>query len=227
MIVGGLKPVREIAASIEDYKKVFVVGCGSCVTVCLSGGQREVRELVRELAVFPGYKGLTPSFKTGTIERQCEFDLVKRFLQIPEDTDAVLSLACGVGVQILADVFEPVPVIPALNTTFLGGADEPGIWREKCRGCGDCLLAYTGGICPITRCAKGLFNGPCGGTQAGGACEVDPQMPCAWTLIFNRLKMQNKLYLLEEIRVPRDWRPAGGNGPREHRRTGIGRSTGT
>ena len=225
MIVGNLKPVEEIAASIANYREVFVVGCGSCVTVCLSGGEREVRELVRELTQLPNYKGLPPSFKTATIERQCEFDLVKGFLEIPADIDAILSLACGIGVQILADVFEPIPVIPALNTTFMGGADEPGIWREKCRGCGDCILEYTGGICPVARCAKRLFNGPCGGTQ-GGQCEIDPQVPCAWTLIFNRLKKQNKLHLLEEIRAPRDWRPAGASGPREHRRTGIVRSPG-
>jgi len=225
MIVGNLKPVEEIAASIANYKEVFVVGCGSCVTVCLSGGEKEVRELVRELTQLPDYKVLPPLFKTATIERQCESDLVKSFLEIPADTDAILSLACGIGVQILADVFEPIPVIPALNTTFMGGADEPGIWREKCRGCGDCILEYTGGICPVARCAKRLFNGPCGGTQ-GGQCEIDSQVPCAWTLIFNRLKMQDKLHLLEEIRAPRDWRPAGASGPREHRRTGIVRSPG-
>jgi ferredoxin len=181
MIVGSLKPVSEIAAAVGNYRKVFVVGCGSCVTVCLSGGEREVRELVRELNHFPGYPELPPVFDTATIERQCEFDLVKTFLKIPPDADAILSMACGIGVQILADVFEPIPVLPALNTTFWGGADEPGVWREKCRGCGDCILEFTGGICPVARCAKGLFNGPCGGTQ-GGQCEIDTQIPCAWTL---------------------------------------------
>jgi ferredoxin len=226
MIVGGLKPIEEIAASIEDYMQVFVVGCGSCVTVCLSGGEREVRALARDLSLFPGYPGVAPSFKTATIERQCEFDLVKGFLELPDDTDAVLSLACGVGVQILADVFEPTPVIPALNTTFMGGADEPGVWREKCRGCGDCVLAFTGGICPVGRCAKGLFNGPCGGTQKEGMCEINLQTPCAWTQIFNRLKAQDKLHLIEKIRIPRDWRPAGASGPRERRRIGIVRNPG-
>ncbi|MBW1838155.1 MAG: methylenetetrahydrofolate reductase C-terminal domain-containing protein [Deltaproteobacteria bacterium] len=225
MIVGSRKPVEEIAASIENYCNVLVVGCGSCVTVCLSGGEKEVRKLVQELAVFPDYKKFPPVLKTSTIARQCEFDLVKTFLEIPPDTDAILSLACGAGVQILADVFEPIPVIPALNTTFLGAADEPGIWREKCRGCGQCVLLYTGGICPITRCAKSLLNGPCGGTQ-GDQCEINPEVPCAWVLIFNRLKKQNNLHLIEDLKVSRDWRPGGAKGPRERRRTGIGGSTG-
>jgi ferredoxin len=204
---------------------VLIVGCGSCVTVCLSGGAREARELERELSHFRYYKKGPPFFKVATIERQCEFDLVKTFLEIPPDTDAILSLACGAGVQILADVFEPIPVIPALNTTFLGGADEPGVWREKCRGCGQCVLLYTGGICPITRCAKSLLNGPCGGTQ-GDQCEINPEVPCAWVLIFNRLKKQNNLHLIEDLKVSRDWRPGGAKGPRERRRTGIGGSAG-
>jgi len=226
MIVGGRKPLEEIAASIENYRHVLIVGCGGCVTVCLSGGEKEVRTLARELSHFPKYRGFSPSFKTAAIERQCEFDLVKNFLEVPTNTDAILSLACGAGVQILADVFEPIPVVPALNTTFLGAADEPGVWREKCRGCGDCILVYTAGICPIARCAKSLLNGPCGGTQGDGNCEVDPELPCAWTLIFNRLKKQNKLHLLEKIRPPRDWRPAGANGPRLRRRPGLGQSPG-
>ena len=113
-----------------------------------------------------------------TIERQCEPDFIRSFLTLPDGTDAVLSLACGAGVQTMAAAFDPLPVIPALNTTFMGANREPGVWQEMCRGCGDCMLAYTGGICPIARCAKSLFNGPCGGSK-NGSCEVRKDIPCA------------------------------------------------
>ncbi|MBC8443778.1 MAG: methylenetetrahydrofolate reductase C-terminal domain-containing protein [Deltaproteobacteria bacterium] len=225
MITGDLKPLAEIAASVSEFRHVLVMGCGSCVTVCLSGGDREARALADELAHTRHYVYDPPTFQTVTLERQCEQDLVRTFLILPPKTDAILSLACGAGVQTLAEVFDPLPVIPALNTTFLGAADAPGVWNEKCRGCGNCLLAYTGGICPIARCAKRLYNGPCGGSQ-GGHCEVSDKIPCAWAMIFLRLKRQNKLHLLSEVMQPRDWRSAQGVGPRQRKRTGIGGSPG-
>jgi hypothetical protein len=221
MIVADMKPLEEIAASIEPYRKVLILGCGSCVTVCLSGGEREVRELARELSHPKHYRREPPQFDSGTIIRQCEQDLVESYQKVAPDTEAILSLACGCGVQVLADVFEPLPVIPALNTTFFGASKEPGVWQEVCLGCGDCMLAYTGGICPVARCAKSLFNGPCGGSQ-NGRCEIFTDTPCAWALIYYRLKKQNKLHLMDRIRRPRDWQPAGGAGPRLRRRTGIG-----
>ncbi len=131
-----------------------------------------------------------------------------------------MSLACGAGVQTMADAVEPLPVLPALNTTFLGASHEPGIWSEMCRGCGDCLLTHTGGICPIARCAKSLLNGPCGGTN-GASCEIDPDVPCAWAKIVKRLIKQNKIHFLHTVRDNRDWRPAGGNGPRKRIRKGA------
>jgi ferredoxin len=225
MIIGDLKSVEEIAASIADFRKVLVLGCGSCVTVCLSGGEREARELARELSHIKHYRGDPPSIEVGSILRQCEQDLVATYQKLPTDTDAILSLACGAGVQILADVFEPLPVIPALNTTFFGASKEPGVWQEVCRGCGDCVLAFTGGICPVARCAKSLFNGPCGGSQ-NGSCEVDRNTPCAWALIYYRLKKQNKLQLLDALHLSRDWQPGGAAGPRMRVRTGIGGSAG-
>lgn len=220
MIVGHLKSLGEIAGSIAGYGKVLVLGCGGCVTVCRSGGDLEAHDLARKLSHPEHHRGTPPDFAVDTIERQCENDLLQSYLKIPEGTEAILSLACGAGVQIVADVFDPLPVIPALTTTFLGGADEPGVWREKCRGCGDCLLAYTAGICPIALCPKRLLNGPCGGSR-DGRCEVDPDIPCAWIQIYQRLEKQNRLHLMDEFRPPRDWRMAGQRGPRERRRTGI------
>lgn len=220
MIVADLKSFEEIAGSVAGYGKVHILGCGGCVTVCRSGGQAEARDLARLLSHPKHFDGPVPEFSVDTIERQCEFDLLKAYLRLPERTEAVLSLACGVGVQILADLVEPVPVLPALTTTFMGGADEPGVWREKCRGCGDCLLGLTAAVCPITRCAKSLLNGPCGGPQ-DGRCEVDAELPCAWETIFSRLSTQGRLSVLSRITAVRDWRKAGGRGPRQRRRTGI------
>ena len=220
MIVGDLKALDEIASSIAGYRKILVLGCGGCVTVCRSGGDAEACDLARRLSHIEYHRGIPPEFVIDTIERQCENDLIRSYLKLPEGIDAILSLACGVGVQIVADVLEPLPVIPALTTTFMGGSDEPGVWREKCRGCGDCLLASTAGICPIALCAKRLLNGPCGGSR-GGYCEVGSETPCAWARIYDRLDKQGRLSLMDEFRGFRDWRKAGYRTARERRRTGV------
>jgi len=225
MIVGDPKPLKEIAESVSRFRKVLILGCGSCVTVCLSGGDRESHQLAEALSHIRHYESDPPVFNTHTMERQCERDLMESYLDLPPGTDAILSLACGAGVQTVADVYDTLPVVPALNTTFLGAADLPGVWREKCSGCGDCILTQTGGICPVGRCAKQLFNGPCGGSQ-NGQCEVRVDTPCAWSLIYYRLKKQNQLHRLMEVRAPRDWRSAGTGEPRERSRTGIAGSAG-
>jgi ferredoxin len=225
MIVGNMKSLEEIVDSLSGFREVLILGCGSCVTVCLSGGDREARQLALELSRSSAFAGSPPVLAVDTIIRQCERDLVSAYQTLPQGTEAILSLACGCGVQTLGDVFEPLPVIPALNTTFYGASNEAGVWQEVCQGCGDCVLSFTGGICPVARCAKSLFNGPCGGSQ-NGSCEIYADVPCAWTLIYYRLKKQNKLHLLHTVRQPRDWRPAGGAGPRVRRRTGVGDGTG-
>jgi ferredoxin len=220
MIIADLKPMEEIASSVEGYRKLLVLGCGGCVTVCRSGGDAEADDLARELSRVEHHHGMPPELVVYTIERQCENDLVRAYLKVPNDIEAVLSLACGAGVQIMADVLEPLPVIPALSTTFMGGSDEPGVWREKCRGCGDCLLASTAGICPIALCAKRLLNGPCGGSR-GGNCEVGSDTSCAWARIHARLEKQGELDRMDDFRGYRDWRKAGSRTARERRRTGI------
>ena len=214
MIVGKRKPIEDIANSVTDFRKVLILGCGTCVTVCLTGGDKEARALARDLANGRYFKENAPNFQVDTIERQCEWDLVKTYLHLPPDTDAILSLACGAGVQTLADVFSQLPVIPALNTTFLGALDEPGLWREKCQGCGDCMVAETGGICPVSRCAKRLLNGPCGGSVQG-KCEIKGDVDCAWQLIINRLKALDRIDDYEKIHPPKDWSTERGSGPRK------------
>ena len=132
-----------------------------------------------------------------------------------EQCDAILSMACGAGVQLVAEVFEDKAVYPALNTKFIGVSEGQGRWSEFCSACGDCILAETGGICPLTRCSKGLLNGPCGGSVEG-KCEVDPEkLDCAWQLIYDRLKRLGRLDVLEKIREPKDWSKARDGGPRK------------
>jgi ferredoxin len=213
MIVGKLKPFHEILSSVKEFRNILIVGCGGCVTVCLSGGDREARALARELSNPELLDQAAPTLRMETFHRLCERDLVKAYLRIPPDTEAILSLACGAGVQTLSAVFERLPVIPALNTSFLGAMDEPGTWREKCIGCGDCVLASTGGICPISRCAKRLLNGPCGGSSKG-RCEIDPEIDCAWQLIIDRLKALDRLDEYEKISPVKDWSAERGKGPR-------------
>jgi ferredoxin len=225
MIVGDLKPLEEILHSLRGYRRIHVVGCGSCVSVCLSGGDREVRLLAQELVRGIHHPEGVPVVTADTLMRQCELDMIRSYAVIPADTEVILSLACGAGVQTMAEALAPVPVLPGLNTTFLGASMQPGQWQEMCAGCGDCLLGHTGGICPIARCSKSLLNGPCGGTN-GKNCEVSPDIPCAWVQIIDRLGKRNRLDLLMEIRAPKDWRPAFGEGPRVRRRTGVAGSPG-
>ena len=130
-----------------------------------------------------------------------------------EAADAVLSLACGVGVQFAGEVFPGTRVLPGLNTRFYGATEQQGVWSERCAGCGNCVLDRFGGICPVARCSKGLLNGPCGGSQKG-MCEVDPKsIQCGWQLIYDRLKLLGLLHLMEENQPARDWSTGRDGGP--------------
>lgn len=221
MIVAERKPLEKIAAALAVFRRVLVLGCRGCVAVCRVGGDAEAAALARELDHPCWFGTRRPQFTVDAMERQCERDLIDKYLRLPPGTGAILSLGCGAGVQTLADAFEDLAIVPALDTTFLGAADEAGRWLEKCKGCGDCVLEHTAGICPITRCAKSLLNGPCGGPQ-DGHCEVDPQVPCAWLLIHQRLSRQGRLDRILEIFPARDWRASGSEGPRGRVRRGLG-----
>jgi len=134
--------------------------------------------------------------------------------------DAVLSIACGVGVGFMAEQFPTVRVLPGLDTTFYGANTAPGTWAEYCHGCGDCVLGWTGGVCPIARCSKSIMNGPCGGSQ-DGRCEINADVPCGWQLIYDRLKAQGRLELLDEVIPPKDWKSGRDGGPRKQTRPDL------
>lgn len=213
MVIGERKPFDEITNMTEGNKKVMVLGCGGCVTVCLTGGHDEVRVLSSQLRMARDKAGNPIEIIEKTIERQCDPEYVEEVHDIISQVDAVLSMACGVGVQYLAERYMDTPIYPALNTTFVGGSKKEGYYVERCQTCGQCKLYYTGGICPIARCSKSLLNGPCGGSTKG-KCEIDPEVDCAWQLIIDRLKALNQMDRYEQIMANNDWRSNRDGGPR-------------
>lgn len=213
MIVAERKPFDEILEIISPYKKILVLGCGGCVSVCLTGGEKNAEELASELRLASGQKKLGLTVEFDSITRQCDREFIDNLTEEPKKYDCVLTLACGVGVGYMTELYPDVPFLPAMNTTFYGANTAPGTWAEYCRGCGDCVLALTGGICPIARCSKSMINGPCGGTKEG-KCEVSPDMDCAWQLIYDKLTKTGKIKEFLKIRPPRDHRKDRGNGVR-------------
>lgn len=214
MIVAEQKPLEQIQAMVKPYKKVLVIGCGTCVTVCATGGQKEVEILASTMRLANQVNGHAQQFVEKTVTRQCEWEYLDAAAEEIKGCDAVLSLGCGVGVQAIAERFPKVVVLPGLNTQFFGLPLEQGVWAERCRGCGDCKLDKTAGICFIARCAKSLQNGPCGGS-VNGKCEVSKDVPCAWQLIYDRLKGLGQLEALDEISQPKDWSPSFAGKPRK------------
>ncbi len=215
MIVADRKKIPEIRDMVKDYKRVLVVGCGTCVTVCLAGGEREtgiIGSALRMSLKLAGRESVV--VHECTIERQCEDAFIDVLSQRVGDYDAVLSLGCGAGVQALAERFPKTAVYPGLNTQFMGILESQGVWAEKCAGCGNCRLGQYFGICPITRCSKRQLNGPCGSSR-NGKCEVSDQTDCAWQLIYDRAKALNKVSMLESLAVPQDWSTSNDGGARK------------
>lgn len=213
MITAERKPMEEILGFIKPYQRILLVGCNECVTVCAAGGRKEVGLLASGLKMAFMQEGKILEVTEITLERQCDPEYVEELVQPMLRADAVLSMACGCGVQEVARRFKEKPVFPAVNTKFMGASERQGVWAERCQGCGDCILGITGGICPIARCSKRIFNGPCGGSSKG-KCEISPETDCAWQLVWDRLKALGRLDLYEEIIEAKDWRTSRDGGPR-------------
>jgi ferredoxin len=202
---------------IAPYKRVLVLGCGSCVAECAAGGEKETGMLASALRMANKMEHREVAIQEKTLDRQCVKDFVILLDDIVDQYDAVLSLGCGAGVQAVAEMFSEIPVLPALNTEFLGETRDQGYWVENCLGCGDCMLDDFGGVCPLARCSKQLLNGPCGGSREG-KCEINPEVPCAWQVIIDRLDRFGSLDRLEQIYPPKDWSRKQGGGPRKIKR---------
>ena len=195
------KPTEEVLESLGKDKNIFLLVCNGCAEACETGGEKALSAMKAELE-----KAGKNIASTALVDFLCNKVLVATRLAREMDkikqVDSILVLSCGVGVQAVSKVVNKV-VHPAANTVSLGGLQ--GLWPsdERCQACGDCALDYTGGICPITFCAKSLLNGPCGGAQ-DGKCEVDPEKDCGWQLIYERLQKVGRLENFKKIRTPRD-----------------------
>ena len=195
------KPIEEVLESLGKEKNIFLLGCNGCADACETGGEKALSTIKDELK--KAGRNITG---TCLVDFLCNKMLVttrlSREMDRLQQSDSILVLTCGIGVQAVSKVINKV-VHPAANTVSLGGLQ--GLWPsdERCQACGDCALDYTGGICPITYCAKSLLNGPCGGAQ-DGKCEVDPEKDCGWQLIYERLQKVGRLENLKKVRTARD-----------------------
>ena len=214
MIVGKRKPIQEIIGMLKGIKNILILGCGGCATVCSAGGEKEVEILASIIRIDRKKKGEPVETVEKTLARQCDTEYLEELKDEVDKYDAVLSMACGVGVNFLADMYPKTIILPALNTSFMGVSEEQGVWSERCAGCGNCILDKTGGLCPVARCSKRLLNGPCGGSQ-NGRCEINPDIACVWQLIYDRLKGLNQLEKLQEIFPMKDWSNSLHGGPRK------------
>lgn len=214
MIIAEQKSLEELKALVGEAQNVLVAGCGTCVTVCFAGGSREAAITAASLRMASRLDGDPKEVRETVVQRQCEWEYLDQIADQVREADVVVSLGCGIGVQALVEHFPDAWVVPGLNTSFLGLPTEQGVWAERCAACGDCILGLTGGICPIARCSKSLLNGPCGGSE-DGHCEIDPEVPCAWQLIYDRLSSMDKLHVLLEIQPPKDWEKSRDGGPRK------------
>ena len=192
MIVARRKPFPEIKGMLDPYARVLVAGCGTCVAVCLAGGEKEAGVLASQLMIASSMDKKEFCASAATVERQCDREFLELFRDRVTKVDAVVSLACGAGIQFFAEMYPHIPVFPGVDTSFIGVAEDAGEWSERCRSCNQCYLAVTGGICPVTMCSKGLMNGPCSG-PIHGRCEVDLERNCAWIMIYERLEQQSRM----------------------------------
>jgi len=213
MIIGESKPLEDILEMLEPFGKIVLAGCNGCVTVCRAGGEKEVQVMGSAVRLARETAGKPIEIREVTLERQCDPEYVELMRPYVQDYEAVLSIACGAGVQFLAEHFSVTPILPGINTNFIGVTERQGEWAERCQACGDCVLHLTGGICPVTRCSKSIFHGPCGGSVSG-TCEVDKTVPCGWQLIIDRLKALDRMESYEKLKPMKGWRTSRDGGPR-------------
>ena len=192
------KPLEEIEQQLEGLERVYIIGCGTCATMTKTGGREEVLDMKESL------QGMGKMLTGWTVIPTACDDMTEASLKENKDAiqsaDCLLIMSCALGVQRVGSYISK-PVIPALDTLFIGVENIPGFYHEVCDQCGHCVLGYTAGICPITACHKGLLNGPCGGTN-NGKCEIDKELDCGWTLIYQRLKEQGRLDLMKKYQPP-------------------------
>jgi len=206
------KPLEEVMKYLDRCRSVYIIGCGTCTTLTHTGGKAEVIEMKEKLGA--AGKGVAGWMVIPTACDELTGDALRENAEDIAAADCILAMTCAIGVQTISlHLKEAKPVYPALNTLFLGTEDSPGHFIEACMQCGSCVLGRTAAICPLVRCAKSLLNGPCGGS-ADGKCEISPDVPCAWQMIYDRLAEMGRLDEMEEIEPVKDWSPSVSGGPR-------------
>lgn len=214
MIVGEQKSISEIKEMVAGYSSLLILGCGTCVKTCFTGGEDEVAVLASALRLALRREGREIPVEELTVERQCEDEFIQEAAQAVARNEAVLSLACGAGAQAIAGRYPGATVMPGVDTTFLGMLEQRGLFTEECVGCGNCVIHLFGGICPIARCSKKLLNGPCGGSREG-KCEVNPDTDCAWQLIIDKCRERGQMDGLRSYVPAKNWNPSNAGGPRK------------
>ncbi len=204
------KPIEEVMRYLEKCQAVHIIGCGTCATMCHTGGKAEAIEMKERLEAIG--KKVTGWMVIPTACDELTGDALRANAEDVEAADCILAMTCAVGVQMVS-LHSKKPVYPALDTLFLGMEESPGHFVEVCMQCGSCVLGRTAAICPLVRCAKTLLNGPCGGSS-GGKCEISPDVPCAWQLIYDRFVEMGRLDEMEEIEPIKDWSTSVSGGPR-------------
>lgn len=211
IMVTEQKPIEEVMQYLSQCKGVYIIGCGTCATMLHTGGKSEVLAMKDKLEATG--KKVAGWMVIPTVCDPLTREALAENIKDIEATDCILVMSCAFGVQMVS-LYSDKPIYPALNTLFLGMEESPGHFIDACMQCGNCVLGRTAGICPLVRCAKSLLNGPCGGSVEG-KCEIDPDIPCAWQLIIDRLTALGQLDKLEEIEPPKDWGTSQSGGPRE------------
>lgn len=210
MLISEQKPFEEILGYLNGDKNIFLIGCKGCAEGWGSGGEKQVAEMGERL--HEQGKTITGSV---VVDMLCDSALIRLKLRTYKKeiaaADSILVLTDGAGVQTVSELVNKV-VHPGCNTLSSGGAHAEWKEAERCLECGDCMLEFTGGICPIARCSKHLLNGPCGGSQ-GGKCEVDPDIPCVWQEIVDQLDRLGQLNKLERLVTPKNWSVSLISGP--------------
>lgn len=202
MIISKQKDIEQVLEALSGYRNIFLIGCNLCADLCHTGGEKEV------LAMGDVLKSKGKEV-TGylVVDATCHLLETKKALRGVKEgvnkADAILSLACGAGTQSIASIVK-VPVFTAIDTLFLGVIERWGCFVEVCNKCGDCLLNFTAGICPVSRCPKGILNGPCGGVN-NGKCETDNERACVWVEIYNRLREQGRAEEFRRLFPPKDY----------------------
>ena len=203
MIITEQKSFTEIMEAVGDVKSLFLIGCGDCATLCKTGGEDDLKEMTEKLAA-EGIEVTGSAVVPATCHELDTKRVMRKHKEETEKAEGFLVLTCGAGIQAVGDNTEKI-AISGCDSLFIGNSRRQLQYYEKCSACGNCVLNITGGICPETRCPKGLLNGPCGGA-VDGKCEVDGVNNCAWIEIYDRLKTLGRLELLDAMVAYRDSR---------------------